>query len=149
MNIKETKTYIAEDGTEFEIYSECANYEVDNAYILITDIPHVTVEADELFDGSSCNIYAFFNVDTKEQALNILKWAVIMGCKKVPMDEKEMIGKIIIADCFNGEDDTVENAESVYCIETISQNIARYAERVYNVASGIPISDFYRDKERE
>ena len=59
-----------------------------------------------------------------------------------------MIGKIIVADCFNGEDDSVENAESVYCIETISQNIARYAERVYNVAIGIPIGDFYRDKEK-
>lgn len=148
MKTKETKTYIAEDGTEFESYRECAEYEEDNAHILIMDIPHVAVEADELFDGSSCNIYGFFKVNTEEQALNILKWAVIKGCEKAPMDAKEMIGKIIVADCFNGEDDSVENAESVYCIETISQNIARYAERVYNVAIGIPIGDFYRDKEK-
>lgn len=147
MTIKETKTYIAADGTEFDNENDCRKHEEDSAYILVTDIPHATIEAEELYDGSSCNIYAFFKVDTEEQAFNLIKWAVIMRCDNAPMDAKDLIGKTIVVDCYNGMDDTVENVETVYCVETISQYIARFIDRVYNVASGIPVTNFYREKE--
>lgn len=147
MTIREMKTYIAADGEEFDNEQDCIKHEEESAYILVTDIPHVVVEADELFDGSSCNLYAFFKVDTEEQAFRIVKWAVIMGCEEAPMDAKDLIGKTTVVDCFNCMDDTIENVESVYCVETISQYIARFIDRVYNVASGIPAGDFYREKE--
>ena len=147
MTIKETKTYIAADGTEFDNERDCRKHEEDGAYILVMDIPHVVIEADELYDGSSCNVYAFFKVDTEDQAFRIAKWAVICGCENAPMDAKDMIGKTVVADCYNSVDDTVENVDSVYCVETISQYVARFIDRVYNVASGIPVGDFYREKE--
>lgn len=148
MTIKEAKTYIAADGTEFDNERDCKKYEEDRAYILVTDIPHVVVEADELFDGSSCNLYAFFKVDTEDQAFRIVKWAVIMGCDNAPMDAKDLIGKTAVVDCYNCMDDTIENVESVYCLETISQYVARFIDRVYNVANSIPVGNFYRDKEK-
>ena len=148
MRIEEIKKYIAADGEEFDNERDCIKHEEESAYILVTDIPHVVIEADELYDGSSCNLYAFFKVETEDQAFRIVKWAVIMGCKNVPMDAKKLIGATVAVDCFNSMDDTIINVESVYRVETISQYVARFIDRVYNVANSIPVGNFYRDKEK-
>lgn len=144
--MKEEKFYVADDGARFEDKESCMDYE--EAYY-VNKIPHTVVGADKLFDGSDCNLYVFFKVDTIDDAELLFSWAkrhATSGSNIV--DDFRVIGQTLIADCYNGTDDTIQNISYVYALETLQDNIQRYINRLYEARDAITLSDFYRDKEK-
>lgn len=73
--------FVAEDGKVFETMEECKEYEEQNiAEMLVGNIPHYIIDADDLFGGSSCNLYVFFRIGNSEQDKRFKKWVIDGGC---------------------------------------------------------------------
>lgn len=145
--MKEEKFYVADDGARFEDKESCIDYE--EAYY-VNKIPHTVVGADRLFDGNDCNLYVFFKVDTIDDAELLFSWAKRHATVDGNIvDDFRVIGQTLIADCYNGTDDTIQNISDVYALETLQDNIQRYINRVYEARDAIPLCDFYRDKEKK
>ena len=145
--MKEVKMYISDDGMKFESKDSCIEHE--EAY-RISQIPHTVVDAETLFDGSNCNLYVFFKVDTIDDAELLFSWAKRHATRDGNIvDDFRVLGQTLIADCYNGTDDTIQNISDVYALETLQDNIQRYIKRVYEARDAIPLCDFYRDKEKK
>lgn len=129
--------YIAADGTTFETESACINYESTLATRLIGDIPHKIVNAEDLFDGNYSNLYVFMRIESKEQLANFKTWISMLDGGKDIKDEDSFLGKEIIVDCYNYEDDGLDGIEGVYSVETVEENVARYANKIYKIANSI------------
>ena len=145
--MKEVTIYVSDDGMDFESRDSCIEHE--EAYY-VNKIPHTTVGADVLFDGSDCNLYVFFKVDTVDDAELLFSWAKRHATSDSNIvDDFRVIGQTIVADCYNGTDDTIQNISDVYALETLQDNIQRYINRLYEARDAIPLCDFYRDKEKK
>lgn len=129
--------FVAEDGMEFETMEECKEYEEQNmAEMLVGNIPHYVIEADDLFGGSSCNLYVFFRIENSEQDKRFKKWINRID-SVMKLDDRSFVGKNIIVDCCNEIDSTLRYIDCIYGIETVEEHICNYANKIMNIVKEI------------
>lgn len=129
--------FVAEDGKVFETMEECKEYEEQNmAEMLVGDIPHYVIDADDLFGGSSCNLYVFFRIENSEQDKRFKKWVNRID-SVMKIDDCSFVGKNIIVDCCNDRDSTLRYIDCIYGIETVEEHICNYAKKIMNIVKEI------------
>jgi hypothetical protein len=134
MKYETVKMFVAYDGTKFESESDCAHYES----LLLEGIPRIVKNQEDLYGGSPFCLYIFFKIKNESQATRFAKWVkCIDGGDKIDIDKNKLIGNIVVVDCRNEIYDGIDGIETIYSVETISENITRYAKTLYEIASGL------------
>lgn len=119
--------YVAYDGTEFHTEEACEKYEETLASRLVGDIRHKIVSADEMYDGSSFNLYVFFKINYETEVPLFEKWVNGFGIK---CDARKYLGETVVVDCYCDMDDTLDGIVEIYSINTIDECILKYAKRL-------------------
>ena len=119
--------YVAYDDTVFNTKEACEKYEETLASRLVGDIRHKIVSADEMYDGSSFNLYVFFKINYETEVPLFEKWVNGFGIK---CDARKYIGETVVVDCYCDMDDTLDGIVEIYSINTIDECILKYAKRL-------------------
>ena len=129
--------FVAEDGKVFETMEECKEYEEE---MLVDNIPHLIFYADDLFGGSSCNLYVFFRIENREQDEVFKKWINKIHTSdfvKKKLGGCSFVGKNIIVDCCNEIDGSLRHIDCIYDIETVEEHICNYANKIMDIVKEI------------
>lgn len=129
--------FVAEDGKEFETMEECKEYEEQNmAEMLVGNIPHYITDAEDLFGGSSFNLYVFFRIENREQDERFKKWINRID-SMMKLDDFSFVGKNIIVDCCSDRDGSLRHIDCIYGIETVEEHICNYANKIMDIVKEI------------
>lgn len=140
MKIEEIKKYIADDGKEFDNECECLRYEKKCAADVknLKGMQYLFYTTDCLWDsGCDCDGYIFLKIGSRAEQEQFAKWYnAANDVGKVCDDSCDwLVGKTIMIDCYNPNDNSIDGVEYVYSFETVEQNIARYAERILSAVN--------------
>lgn len=127
------QVWVAFDGTRFDKCNECERYEAR----FVRNIPHVIKSQEALFDGSPFCLYVFFKIQSEDQARNFKMWcdSKWYDGDETNIDFRRFIGKTVVVDCRNESDDELEGISDIYCIETVEENVGKYAATIFSVAA--------------
>ena len=129
------QVWVSFDGIRFDSAAECELYEA----AFVQGIPHVIRNQEALFDGSPFCLYVFFKIENELQLKDFEAWcdSKYYESDASSIDFRRFLGKIVVVDCRNEADDGLVGITDIYALETLEENIGRYAETMFKATAGL------------